>query len=55
MIFPSNEKEAEFKLQLLGFNFKFDDILILLILYILYNQKIEDNSLFIILFLLLVS
>ena len=55
MIFK-NEKEAGFKkLQLLGINFNFDDILILLILYILYSQGVENNSLFIILFLLLVS
>ena len=54
MIFQ-NEKEAEFKLQLLGMNLSFDDILILLILYILYNQGVENNSLFVILFLLLVS
>lgn len=54
MIFQ-NEKEAEFKLQLLGINFKFDDILILLILYILYSQEAKNNSIFIILFLLLVS
>jgi len=54
MIF-SNQKEAEFKLQLLGVNFNFDDILILLILYILYSQRVENNSLFIILFLLLFS
>ena len=51
MIFP-NEKEADFKLQLLGMNLKFDDILILLIIYILYSQEAENNSLFIILFLL---
>ena len=50
-----NEKEAEFKLQLLGINLNFDDILILLILYILHIQKVENNSLFIILFLLLFS
>ena len=54
IIFP-NEKEAEFKLQLLGINLNFDDILILLILYILYSQRVENNALFIILFLLLVS
>ena len=54
MIFP-NEKEAEFKLHLLGMNLKFDDILILLILYILYSQGVENSSLFIILFLLLFS
>ena len=55
MIFTNNEKEAEFKLQLLGINLKFDDILILLVLYILYSQGVENNSLFIILFLLLVT
>lgn len=54
MIFQ-NEKEAEFNIQLLGKNFKFDDILILFILYILYSEHIENNFLFIILFLLLVS
>jgi len=55
MIFANNKKEAEFNLQLLGITLKFDDILILLILYILYSQGIENNNLFIILFLLLVS
>ena len=50
-----NEKEAEFRIPLLGINLKFDDILILLILYILYSQGAENNSLFIILFLLLVT
>ena len=55
MILTNNEKEADFKLQLLGMNLKFDDILILLILYILYSQGIENNNLFIILFLILVS
>ena len=50
-----NKKEAEFSMQLLGMNLNFDDILILLILYILYSQGVENNSLFIILFLLLVS
>ena len=54
MIFQ-NKKEAGFKLQLLGMNFNFDDILILLILYILYSQGTENNPLFIILFLLLIT
>ena len=50
-----NEKEAEFRIPLHGITLKFDDILILLILYILYSQGVENNSLFIILFLLLVT
>jgi len=54
MIFH-NEKEADFNIQLLGINLKFDDLLILLILYILYSQRVENSSLFIILFLLLVT
>ena len=48
-------KETEFELQFLGINFKFDDILILFVLYILYMEHIENNSLFIILFMLLFS
>ena len=54
MIFQ-NEKEAEFDIQLLGINLKFDDILILFIIYILYIEHINNNFLFIILFMLLVS
>ena len=54
MIFQ-NKKEAEFNIQLLGINLKFDDILLLFILYILYLEHINDNFLFIILFMLLVS
>ena len=54
MIFQ-NEKETEFEIQLLGINFKFDDILILFLLYILYNEHTENKLLFIILFILLVS
>ena len=50
-----NEKEADFRIQLLGINFKFDDILILFILYILYLEHIDNNFLFIILFMLLMS
>lgn len=54
MIFQ-NTKETEFNIQFLGFNFKFDDILILFILYILYSEQLENSSLFIILFLLFIS
>ena len=54
MIFQ-NEKEAEFNIQLLGINLKFDDILILFVLYILYSEHMENNLLFIILFMLLMS
>ena len=54
MIFQ-NEKETEFRIQLLGINFKFDDILILFFLYILYSEHLENNFLFIILFMLLIS
>lgn len=54
MIFQ-NEKEAEFNIQLLGISLKFDDILILFIIYILYIEHINNNFLFIILFMLLVS
>ena len=50
-----NEKEAEFRIPLLGVNLKFDDVLILLVLYILYSQGVENNYLFMILFLLLVT
>ena len=50
-----NNKEADFKIQLLGITFNFDDILILIILYILYNEHVENNFLFIILFLLFFS
>ena len=54
MIFQ-NEKETEFKIQLLGITFKFDDILILFVLYILYNEHFDNSFLFIILFMLLFS
>ena len=54
MIFE-NEKETEFRIQLLGMNLKFDDILILFVLYILYIENINNNFLFIILFMLLLS
>lgn len=54
MIFQ-NENGADFKIQLLGLNLNFDDILILFILYILYNEHIENNIVFIILVMLLFS
>lgn len=54
MIFK-NEKEAEYKIQLLGINLRFDDILIIFILYILYTEHTDNNLLFIILFMLLFS
>jgi hypothetical protein len=50
-----NKKETELKLQFLGINFNFDDILILFVLYLLYSENVQNNFLFIILFLLLVS
>ena len=50
-----NIKETEFKLQFLGINLKFDDILILFLLYILYIEHSENNFLFIILFMLFIS
>ena len=54
MIFQ-NKKETELRIQLLGINLKFDDLLILFVLYILYNEHTENNLLFIILFMLLLS
>ena len=54
MIFQ-NTKETEFNIQFLGLNLKFDDILILFVLYILYSEHSESNTVFIILFLLLLS
>lgn len=54
MIFQ-NIKETEFNIQFLGINFKFDDILILFVLYILYIEQAENSSLFVILFLLLLT
>lgn len=54
MIFQ-NEKETGFSLQLLGINLNFDDILILIVLYILYSEHMENNFVFIILFMLLFS
>lgn len=54
MMFPSI-KETEFEIQFLGMIFKFDDILILFILYILYMEHVENSSLFIILFMLLLT
>ena len=54
MIFQ-NKKETEFEIQLLGINLKFDDILLLFVLYILYSEHMENKLLFIILFMLLMS
>lgn len=54
MIFQ-NKKETEFNIQLLGITLKFDDILILSVLYILYSEGNENNLLFIILFMLLIT
>lgn len=48
-----NIKETDFKFQFLGLNLKFDDILIIFILYTLYLEHVENNLLFGILFLLL--
>ena len=50
-----NLKGTEFSLQFLGINLKFDDLLILLILYFLYTEKVQDTSLFVVLFLLLLT
>ena len=50
-----NAKETEFIIQFLGINLKFDDILILFILYILYSEHMENNFLFIILFMLFIT
>ena len=50
-----NIKETEFNIQFLGINFKFDDILILFILYILYSEQAQNNPLFIILLLLFLT
>ena len=54
MIFQ-NKKETELNFQFLGIQLKFDDLLILFVLYILYSEHMENNPLFFILFLLLVS
>lgn len=54
MIFQ-NKEEADFNFQLLGITLKFDDILLLFIIYILYIEHTENNLLFIILFMLLIS
>ena len=47
-----NEKETEFIFQFLGKKLKFDDIIILFILYILYIGNLQNSSLFYILILL---
>lgn len=50
-----NLKETEFNIQFLGIRLRFDDLLILCILYILYTEHIENQFLYIILILLLLS
>ena len=52
-VFTKKQKETEQYFQFLGFVFKFDDLLILFLLYFLYAQKVKDFSLFMILLLLL--
>lgn len=50
-----NLKGTEFGIQFLGIKLKFDDLLILGILYILYTEQIENQFLFVILILLLLT
>ena len=51
-----NEKcEENFLFEILGIKIFFDDILIICILLFLYEEKIEDNLLYIALILLLLS
>ena len=50
-----NLKGTDFYIQLLGINLRFDDLLILLILYFLYTEKVQNTPLFIVLFLLLMN
>lgn len=50
-----NAKETKFSLQFLNIKLKLDDLLILFILYILYNEGLENQPLFIILILLFLS
>ena len=50
-----NAKETEFSLQFLNIKLKLDDLLILFILYIFYNEGLENQPLFIILILLFLS
>lgn len=50
-----NLKGTDFSFQFLGINLKFDDLLILFILYLLYTEKAQNSPLFIVLFLLLLN
>lgn len=50
-----NLKETEFGIQFLGIRLRFDDLLILGVLYLLYIEQVENQFLFIILILLLLS
>ena len=47
--------DQEGKINIFGFNFYTDDLLILAILFFLYSQKINDKFLYIALILLLIK
>lgn len=51
----NTKKETENFFQFLGFKVTLEDLLIMALLYFLYVENIEDNTLFIILSLLLVG
>lgn len=48
------EEDVE-KISLLGFSISFDDLLIIVLLFILYNEKSSDKGVFFCLVLLLLS
>ena len=50
-----NTKETEFSIQFLHITLKLDDILILLILYLLHSEAAENTSLLMVLVLLFLS
>lgn len=51
----SNSNEDDYLFDLFGLKLYFDDILILSLLYFLYNEGVKDEMLFISLLLLLIS
>lgn len=51
----TNENNSEPLLTVFGINFYFDDILIICLLFFLYNENVSDTSLFLVFIILLLS
>lgn len=50
-----NDSNNNFVLNILGLNLYYDDILLICLIFFLYNEGVKDESLFLILILLLLS